>query len=199
MYELPTTILINGRPYGITRKGDYRMVIDCFTALNDVEISERERLYSALMIFYEDLDAIEDIFNEFGEEEYLAEAVHKMYWFFDCGRESTGTQTPYKLIDWEQDEQLISSAVNSVAHTEVRSEPYIHWWTFMGYYISVGESVLSSVVSIRNKIMRGKKLEDYEKEFKHDNPHYFKWNHKTLEEQEADKEFEAILEQWNKE
>jgi len=199
MYCLPTSVTIHDKPYGITQNGDYRMVIDCFSALNDAELSEQERLYSALIIFYKDISTVEDIFSEFADKDIFVEAVKQMYWFFDCGQKEVGKQVPYKLVDWEQDEQMIAAAVNKVANKEIRAEKYLHWWTFMGYYTSVGDSVLSTVVSIREKIKKGKKLEDYEKEFRHDNPQYFKWQSKTVEEQEADMEFETILQQWNKE
>jgi len=197
MYELPTSISIDGQPYGITRKGDYRMVIDCFEALNDAELTKQERAYSALILFYEDINDIADIIFEFDTGEKLAEAIKKMYWFFDCGQANVGAKSNHKLLDWQQDEQMITSAVNNVAHTEIRSIEYLHWWTFMGYYMSVGESVLSTVVAIRDKIVKGKKLEDYEKEFKRDNPQYFVWDHKTLEDKELDKEFDKIVDKWH--
>lgn len=197
MFSLPTSVFINGQPYGITQKGDYRMVLDCFTALNDIELDKTERIYSALIIFYEDINSIEDIFNEFNEEGLIVEAVKEMYSFFDCGQNGVGANMNYKIIDWEQDEQLIASSVNKVAGVEIRAVEYLHWWTFMGYYIAVGQGVLSTVCSIRDKIVKGKKLEDYEKEFKYDNPQYFEWNHKTLEEQELDKELDLIVKNWN--
>ena len=66
----------------------------------------------------------------------------------------------------------------------------------MGYFAEVGESVLSTVVGIRNKIKRGKKLEKYEKEFREHNPHYFIWDSRTAQER---KDEEDILSLWNKE
>jgi len=198
MFSLPTSIMINGRPYGITNKGDYRMVIDCFSALNDVDLTEEERVISALIIFYEDINSLEDLDILFDPESFR-EAIHQMYEFFNCNQKEIGAKSNRKLVDWEQDEQIIVSAINNVAKTEIRAVEYMHWFTFMGYYISVGESVLSTVVSIRDKILKGKKLEDYEKDFRRDNPGYFEWNHKTVEELEADKEFEAIMQSWHKE
>ena len=119
-----------------------------------------------------------------------------MYKFFNCGGEDTvGAKVPYKLIDWEKDSQIISSAINKVANTEIRSVPYVHWWTFMGYFSSIGKSLLSTVIEIREKILKGKKLEKYEREFRRDNPKYFIWNHKSVEEQEADR---TIMDLWNK-
>lgn len=60
-------------------------------------------------------------------------------------------------------------AVNSVAHTELRALPELHWWTFWGYFMSIGESLLSSVINIRLKKAKGKKLEKCEQEFYREN------------------------------
>ena len=182
MYDIPTTVEINGKQFQIRNNGDYRMVLDCFLALQDVELSQQERLFASLIIFYQDLNAIEDvaIFDD------VETAVLEMYKFFNCGNESMGKKTNHKLVDWEQDAQLISSAVNKVAGKEVRLEPYVHWWTFVGYYTAIGECPLSTIISIRDKIVRGKQLEKYERQFRTDNPQYFTWNSKTVEENEAE-------------
>ena len=125
----------------------------------------------------------------------LNEAVTKMYWFFNCGDDTgIGANKHHKLIDWEGDSQLIASAINKVANTEVRAAEYIHWWTFMGYYLAIGESPLATVVGIRSKIMEGKKLEKHESKFKHDNPQYFLWDNKSIADKEAEEE---IMSLWN--
>ena len=192
MYEIPTTITVGSTEYRIRNKGDYRMVLDCFSALQDASLNSNERLFCSLIIFYEDINCIADI-NKF---EDLEEAATKMFDFFNCGRsQSVGNKMNHKLIDWEQDSQIICSAINKVANKEVRAEPYIHWWTFMGYYSAVGESLLSTIVSIRDKIVRGKKLEKHERIFRQENPEYFVWNTNSIDE-EAEELFNEL---WNKE
>lgn len=190
MYNLPIEIAINNQRYKITNNGDYRMVIDCFSALNDIELSEEYRVCASLIIFYEDINSIEDIEEKFGDDVIVA--VEEMYKFFNCN--NAGHKVNYRLLDWDKDEQMICSAINNVANTEIRALPYLHWWTFMGYYTSVGESVFSTVVGIREKIVKHKKLEKYEREFRYNNPHYFDWNSKTLEQQEVEKE---VMSMWN--
>lgn len=192
MYEIPISVKIDNHEYGIRNNGDYRVILDCFSALQDVDLTEQERVFASLIIFYQDLNCIDDILLS----NNLKDRILEMYKFFNCGEEDTvGKKVPYKLIDWEQDSQLISSAINKVANTEIRSVPYIHWWTFMGHFSAIGRSLLSTVIDIREKILKGKKLEKYEREFRRDNPKYFIWNHKTVEEQEAEK---VISELWNK-
>lgn len=193
MYELPITITVNENVYSIRNKGDYRMVLDVFTVLNDVELSEQERILTSLIIFYTEFDDVKRLFA--CSEEELTALTEEMFNFFNCGQTSPGANTNVKLIDWDNDEQLISSAINNVANTEIRSVEYCHWWTFMGYYLAIGESPLSTVVGIRSKIVKGKKLEKYEQEFRRDNPQYFNWDRRTLQEKEDD----ALLQElWNK-
>ena len=68
-------------------------------------------------------------------------------------------------MDWEQDACIILPAVNRVLGGEVRAMPYLHWWTFLGAYMEIGESLFSTVLSIRDKRARGRKLETWEQEF----------------------------------
>lgn len=171
MYTLPTTIRIDDKEYTIRNKGDYRMVLDCFSALNDDEIDENYRVLISLFIFYDCVNDIDEIEDYFGDN--LDTAVKKMFEFFNCNQPESYSHTNTNVVDWENDSQLICSAINNVSHIEVRALDYLHWWTFMGYYMSIGESAFSTVISIRHKLSKGKKLEQYEKDFRKDNPQYF--------------------------
>ena len=194
MYELPNSITIEDRQYQIRNNGDYRVILDCFSALSDIEMSEDEQVLASLLIFYNEFNDIDDVPRD---KEILQPLIEEMYKFFNCGQnEAVGASTGQKLIDWEDDSLMITAAINNVAHTEIRSLPYLHWWTFMGYYMSVGESVLSTVVGIRNKLTKGKELEKWEKEFKRDNPQYFNWRKRSKEQLDLDEYVKSI---WNKE
>ena len=193
MYDIPTSIQVDGEEFKIRNRGDFRVILDCFAALEDPELSEQERLWSGIIIFLEDINSIEDI----AKIENIPEVINQMYLFFNCGTESgLGKKVNHKLIDWDKDSQLICSAVNKVANTEIRLEPYIHWWTFMGYYTAIGESLLSTIISIRDKMLKGKKLEKHEREFKRENPQFFVWNSSTIEQNEND---QLAKELWNSE
>lgn len=183
MYELPTSIFVGDKKFQIREAGDFRVVLDCFSALGDTEMGEDFRVLASLIMFYDNFT--EDNIADLSEEE-MTELIKEMYKFFNCGQQDDNNIPSPKLIDWEQDSQMIMAAVNNVAGKEVRLEKYIHWWTFVGYYMSIGESVLATVVSIRNKILKGEKLEKWEKKFRTENPHYFNWNSKSIEEQELD-------------
>lgn len=193
MYELPTSVRVNDKEFHIRNNGDFRMVLDCFNALGDEELGEDYRVLASLIIFYNELNSLEDCEKYL---DYLEELTVKMYWFFNCGqKESPGAQTSKILVDWDGDSQIICAAVNNVSNVEIRALSYLHWWTFMGYYLSIGESVLATVVSIRNKIVTHQKLEKWEKEFKRDNPEYFIWRSSSVDDREAEK---IIKELWNK-
>ena len=53
-------------------------------------------------------------------------------------------------MDWDQDAPLIVPAINKVLGGEVRAMPYLHWWTFVGAYMEIGEGVFSSVLAKGN-------------------------------------------------
>lgn len=191
MYSLPTTIELNDREYHIRAGGDYRVVLDCFNVLNDLELEENERTLAFLYIFYEDFETLEEVLKETDLQGLLDNAFR----FINCNQDDCPSRkVNYKAIDWNSDEQLICSAINAVARTEVRNVEYMHWWTFLGYFNSVGESTLSTVVSIRTKIAKGEKLEKYEKKFINDCPQYFTFDTRTQEQKEED---DLILKLWN--
>ena len=191
-YGLPVSIFIESREYPVRNRGDYRVILDCFDALNNIEMPREYRIATAAAIFYDDCDGIESIQDVFGND-YI-QAVEKMFDFFNTNQSGVGIKCNFRLIDWNNDSQIVCAAVNSVAHTEVRSLDYAHWFTFVGWYMSVGESVLATVVEIRNKIMTGQKLEKHEQKFRQECPHYFIWNNKTAEQIEEDNEIMAL---WN--
>lgn len=194
MYELPISVTVENKEYAIRKRGDFRMVLDCFSALNDLELDKEERIISSLIIFYQDFNSVEDIYAC----ECLDILAKEMMKFFNLGSDDEDERkSSYRLIDWDKDSNLICSAVNKVAGKEIRAEQYIHWWTFMGYYMAIGQSPLSTIVGIRGKIARQEKLEKYEKRFRYENPQYFNMDYKSLEERELDAEMWKMLEGWD--
>ena len=181
IYELPTTVDAGGQVLHIRNDGDWRMVIDVNIALTDPELTDQERAMAALMIFYDcDLEDIKD----------FQAALDGAMMFIAVGEDDSIPQAKKpKLIDWQDDAAIIISGINSVLGREVRAERYMHWWTFTAAYMAIGDSVLATVVSIRDKIVRGKKLEKHEKDFKRDNPQYF-----GISKRQAASEHAALLE-----
>ena len=189
-YSLPTSINVGGVDLRIRGDGDYRIVLDTFSVLDDLTLSKEERLITAVCLFYDDFNDFTDAIT-FG---HLDELISNMFKFFNAGKPEQETKSSLKYIDWEDDSAIICAAVNSVANREIRQDSYLHWWTFMSYYMSIGESVLSTVVAIREKILKGKKLESWERKYRMENPQYFKWNSKTADEIETE---QMIFDMWN--
>lgn len=150
-WNLPMSAKIGGTEYPIN--ADYRDILEIFRYLDDPDRPEYIRWQIAVALFYEG-EIPRENFQE--AMEYLAE-------FLSCG-ERDSKRAP-KLLDWEQDAQVIVADVNKVAGTEIRAVPFLHWWTFLSYFNAIGEGQLSTLVSIRDKLRRGKKLEKWEQEY----------------------------------
>lgn len=151
-WELPTSACIGGKIYPIHT--DFRDILEIFSYLNDTQLPEFIRWHVALALFYDGNIP----------QAYAREAMEYLASFLRCGEEDTGAPAP-KLLDWEQDAGLIIADINKVAGQEIRAAAYIHWWTFLSWFHAIGEGQLSTVVSIRDKLRRGKKLEPWEREF----------------------------------
>lgn len=154
-YTLPESVGLGGKEHPI--RWDYRPILDICAALSDPELSEVERPYTALDIFY---PALEDI-----PQEHLQEALERCMWFINCGEERMNGDRSPRLMDWEQDISLIFAPVNRVLGREVRSAEPLHWWSFIGAYQEIGDCTFAQVIRIRDHLARGKKLDKSDMEW----------------------------------
>ena len=155
-WELPKTAVIGGKTYPICT--DYRQILEIFAWMQKEELPEFLRWQIALALFYE-----EEI-----PDEAFQEAAEYFRRFISCGEAEEGNPGPV-LLDWEHDAQDIVADINKTAGVEIRGLPYLHWWTFMGWFRGIGEGNLSTLLSVRDKLRRGKKLEKWEQEYCHRN------------------------------
>lgn len=155
-WSLPEKAVIQGKTYGI--HGDYRDILEIFSYLEDPDLTEQMRWRVALALFYE-----EEI-----PEQARQDAMEYLAWFIRCGQPEQPCPGP-KLLDWQQDAPEILADVNRVAGTEIRRLPFLHWWTFLAWFHGIGEGQLSAIVSIRDKLRRGEKLEKWETAFYREN------------------------------
>lgn len=153
--ELPTSLEVAGKSYAI--RTDYRDVLNIILAFQDPELEATEKLFVCLYVLYKNFDGL--------KAEQYEEAYNRAVWFLDCGDEPSEKQKSARVMDWEQDEKILFPAINAVAGFEVRARKYIHWWTFMGYFMEIHEGTFSEVLSLRQKKAKGKKLEKWEREF----------------------------------
>lgn len=180
---LPQSLRIGGVDYPI--ETDYRNILVWLAACMDPEYTPEETLYILMKRLFR--DGYEKIPREHKEE-----ALKQARWFVDCGQTDDDKKPPRKLIDWEQDESLIFPAVNKVAGMEVRAARYIHWWTFMGYFMEIEEGTFSMVLGIRQKKSKGKKLEKWEQEFYRNNQRLCDLRKRYTAEEQAE------IDYWNK-
>lgn len=178
--RLPTTLIIDEKEYKI--RSDYRIALTIFEALEDVELNEKDKMRVMLELLYEEFPI------------NIEEALKKASWFLDGGKQYEEFNKTKKVMDWQQDESIIFSAVNKVAGYETREKEYIHWWTFLGYFSEIGEGLFSTIINIRQKKNKGKKLEKYEQEFYRNNKQLIdlKQRYTTEEQAEIDR-LNAIL------
>ena len=106
-----------------------------------------------------------------------------------CGEENVKSNTNnHRLVDWDKDSNLICSAINNVTHQEIRSLDYLHWWTFMGYFMEIREGTYAQVLNLRQKRAKGKKLEKWEQEFWRTNKDICRIRKKLSEDEKAEQE-----------
>lgn len=176
LWSLPTSATFGGVRYGIN--ADFRDVLEVIGYLNDKTRPDFIRWQIALGLFYE----VEI------PRQYQTEAMEYLAGFISYG---SGEAKPGpKLIDWEQDAQIIVGDVNKVAGVmDIRSVPFLHWWTFLSYFYSVGEGQLSTIVSIRAKRKKGKKLEKWEEEYYREHKDRIDFKKAVTAEDEAAREY----------
>lgn len=154
MYELPHSVVIDGTEYEI--ETDFRAILDIFSILNDVDLTNTEKCIGILGIFYHDFRNM--------PEEHFEQGIKKCFEFINCGNMESQKKS-VKLMDWEQDFQYLIAPINRVAGKELRAEQYIHWFSFVSYYYEIGDCYFAHIVRIRDLKAHGKLKDKADKEF----------------------------------
>lgn len=176
--RLPMTLNVGGVDRKI--RTDFRDCLEIMVACADPNLSHIEKLEVMVEILYE----------EKIESRHIEEAMEKAVWFLNCGDTiEDNPKNTKKVFDWEQDEQMMFAAVNKVAGKEIRAEQYVHFWTFISYFHEIGEGLFSTVINIRSKKNRNKKLEKHEKEFYKENKSLIDLKKKYSAEQLAEMDY----------
>ena len=174
-WQLPRQVTFGGKSYSFS--GDFRDILEIFSYFQDPDIPEFLRWSVALGLFYE-----EEVLPE-----HRQQAAEYLCWFLNGGREETGKPGP-QLLDWQQDADAICADVNKVAGQEIRALPFVHWWTFLSWFHAIGEGQVSTLVTIRDKLRRGQKLEKWEQEFHRNNRNRVELRKKYSAEERAEQE-----------
>lgn len=158
----PTSIIIDNKHYKI--RYDMWSILDILKCFNDPELSREEQFIISLEIFYLDTSEIVNI----------EEAIKQMNWFINLGdeiKENNQSKSSPKLMDWEQDFNIIKAPVNRILGYDIGMKR-IHWWTFMSAYMEIfsnENNLFCNVINIRKKISKGKRLEPHERKFYNEN------------------------------
>ena len=176
-WKLPESLLVGDSTFRI--RTDFRDILTIFEAYNDPDLPIDAKTYVMMNIIYPDYETI--------PAELMQEAAEKAVDFINMGQEDDDRKKP-QLMDWQQDADILIPAINKVAGCEVRAVDHLHWWTFMGYYMEIGESLFSQVVGIRYKRAHGKKLEQWEKDFEKDNKHIVRLKKRLTAEEQAERD-----------
>lgn len=152
--QLPKTLTVKGRPYSI--RTDFRDILRVIAAFQDDQLTDAEKAYICLRNIYTEYQTL--------PEDAIEEAYRAAVGFIDYGiRENRPSP---RVMDWEHDEPVLFPAINKVAGFETREAPYIHWWTFQGYFQGIDkDDTFGYVLMIRQKRAKHKKLEKWEQEF----------------------------------
>ena len=179
--DLPKSVIIDGEEWDI--RTDYRDILKVLLAFNDPNIENAEKIFICLKVIYEG-------FSEMPEEEYEI-AFREAIRFIDYDLpESKRKGRNIRMMDWEQDGNMLFAALNKVAGREIRSLEYLHWWTLMGYFMEIPtDGVFGSILRLRQKKHTGKKkLDKAEKEFWSNNRELCEIKPKLSDEEKAAKE-----------
>ena len=154
-WTLPVCVTVGGQPRAVYT--DYRDILYLLNWLDGprgAALRPDERWYVALALFYRDFAALDPAL--------YPEAATALAAFLAAGQPAAPAGP--RLIDWQKDAGLIVAGVNRAAGCEVRALPYLHWWSFIAWFAAIGEGALATVVAIREKLARGKRLEGWELE-----------------------------------
>lgn len=189
---LPKSLTVGDKDYLI--HPDCWNVLRIFEAFNDPELEEWEKWIVAIFRIFDDFSCADDVFEAVENGFDTEEAAKQINWFISAGKPHV-EDLKFPMLDWEQDEQMIFSAINEVAGKEVREIEHMHWWTLAGYLNSTDkDSNLNFVMAIRYKLGKGKKLEKYERDYLNHNKETVLIKPKrTKEEQEQEDEYQALL------
>lgn len=176
-WELPETLTVGGCDWKI--RTDFRAVLDILKYFGDPEYELDESWEICLYILYEDYENIPVSLKE--------EAAKKAVWFIDMGIKDDGKKKP-NTMDWEQDAPIIIPSINRVLGTEIRDIKHLHWWTFLGAYMEIGDGLFSNVLHIRQKKAKGKRLEKWESEFYKENKSLVEIQKKYTEEEKKEQQ-----------
>lgn len=174
IYDLPINMEVGGTVHEI--RWEYRAALDMCAALSDPGLDNSDKAQALLQIFYPEWERI--------EPKHYQEAIDKCAWFLNGGSEEEPTRKAPKLMDWEQDFQLIVSPINRVIGREIRDPTPLHWWTFLSAYYEIGDCLFAHVVRIREAKAKHRPLDKADAEWYRKNRHLVDFKQRYSEQEQ---------------
>lgn len=156
-YDLPESMIVNGNEYSFFY--DFKHILEVMKPLNDPDLLDEEKIDCALYVFFG-----KERYEKISQLDYN-DCVTGMMYFISGNKYDNKPNNEKPVIDWEKDISLIIAPINRIAGTDVRRDNNLHWWTFLSYFMEIGECALSSFASIRDKKNKGIPLSKEEKAY----------------------------------
>ena len=191
--KLPTNPTINGKSYEFNT--DFRSSIYFSIIMQDDSLSEEEKLYKALEIYYPIIPLD------------IEKALDYIYWFYSIGKTETEIDTKQvkegkklfkrnnnRAYDFEVDSDLIFTAFMTQYNINLARES-LHWWEFMALFNGLKED--NEIVKIMNyRTINLNSIEDKkERKLYSDLQKYYSLENKVSKEEQTElEELRAKLE-----
>ena len=155
---LPTRVEIDSKEYEIN--SNFRTSLLFSILMENKDIPSNLKIRQALKLYYPVIP------------KNTEKSIEKIIWFYTRGKEykaSTGKGNNVKILDYEEDADLIYSAFMSQYRIDLQDIEYLHWWTFLSAFREIREGVYAMVLQIRVKQAKGIPLEKEEQKFYREN------------------------------
>lgn len=179
-WELPTFLCVGGENLEI--ETEYRKILKIIEVFTNPEYELDEQWEICIGVLFKDYDV-----DNPPPLDTLVDMQKQAMEFIDAGIKDDGRKKPC-VMNWIQDAPIMAAPISKTLGRDVRSPEPLHWWTFLGAYMEIGESLFSQIVNIRLKKAKGKKLDKWEQDFYIQNKSLIDLQVKSVERSEEEKD-----------
>ena len=157
---LPETVEVDGEKYEINT--DFRISVLFELLMQDDEVTNEEKIIQGLNLYYPVVPR------------NIHEAVEKMLWFYQCGKEavendsgsdSSSGKQPEKVYSFEYDDSYIYAAFLQQYGVDLQEVNHLHWWKFRAMFVSLGENTEFVKIMGYRSIKTTSKMSKEQREF----------------------------------
>ncbi len=183
---LPTEFDVSGEICQIN--ADFRSCLRIILAFEDSELSNVEK----------QIIMLNNLFVTMPQDTKAAAA--KCGWFLNGGKVSDSDNDAPRLYSFSKDADMIFSAFRQTHNIDLKTVN-LHWWEFLALFMDLGaDTAFCNLVNLRRRVKTGKATKE-EKQAAREMGEMFEVpeiDDRTLEEREANAEFERLLQQAGK-